>query len=241
MILALESSTAEIGVALADGAGLLAACTVRADRRHVETVHPAIEHVCSLAGVTPRDLDAVAVDVGPGMLTAVRVGVAAAKGIALACGVPTVPCTSLDVLAHAARAAGRVVPVVDLRRGEVAWDIGAGAGGRSGARAGTPSELAADLAALGVPVLLVGDGAHRHGDAVVAAARALHAPEPRVERDDLAAPPVAALAALALARLARGTTASALEVAALYLRPPDARANFTSRAAPPVAHGAGAG
>ena len=128
VVLAIESATDAAGVALADGSGLLAEVRVGRGRRHAETIAPGVEAVCRLAGIALREVDVVVVDVGPGLFTGLRVGIATAKGIAFGLGLPMVPVTSLDVLA-AAVAAGRpasrsgrtLVAVVDARRGEVFW------------------------------------------------------------------------------------------------------------------------
>ena len=124
MVLAVESATELAGVALADEAGVLATATVSRGRRHAESIAPAIDFVCRRAGVGLSSLDAVGVDVGPGLFTGLRVGVGTAKALAFALERPLVAVGSLDVLAHAVGASGvapgtLVVPVVDARRGEV--------------------------------------------------------------------------------------------------------------------------
>jgi tRNA threonylcarbamoyladenosine biosynthesis protein TsaB len=123
LILAIESATDAAGVALADDDGLLASSTVGRGRRHAETIAPAITAVCATAGVGLGEVDAVAVDVGPGLFTGLRVGIATAKALATGRSLPVVAVSSLDVLAAAAAAAGvtSVLSVVDARRGEVFW------------------------------------------------------------------------------------------------------------------------
>ncbi len=165
VVLAIESATDAAGVALADGSGVLAEIRVGRGRRHAETIAPGVETVCRLAGIALRDVDAVVVDVGPGLFTGLRVGIATAKGIAFGLGLPMVPVTSLDVLA-AAVAAGRpatgsgrtVVAVVDARRGEVFWaryridrdSIRPSApGGDAGAVGGDAGVLGGDAGAVG--------------------------------------------------------------------------------------------
>ena len=64
MILGIETAVEHVGVALGDHRGTLASATVNSDRRHAESLAPMIEFVCAQAGVTLRQLDAVAVDVG---------------------------------------------------------------------------------------------------------------------------------------------------------------------------------
>ncbi len=154
MVLAVESATELAGVALADEAGVLATATVSRGRHHAESIAPAIEFVCRRAGVALSALDAVGVDVGPGLFTGLRVGVGTAKALAFALDRPLVTVGSLEVLAHAVATAGvapgtLVVPVVDARRGEVfVGRLRATAGGvawEEGETRRTPEALAAEL------------------------------------------------------------------------------------------------
>ncbi|HUZ20115.1 MAG TPA: tRNA (adenosine(37)-N6)-threonylcarbamoyltransferase complex dimerization subunit type 1 TsaB [Acidimicrobiales bacterium] len=239
-LLAIETATVEVGVALAGPGGLLAAATARPGRRHAETLHVAIRHVLELAGIAPDALEAIAVDVGPGLFTGLRVGVAAANAMAWALGVPVVACTSTDVLLHALRHDGReVVAVVDMRRGEVAWSSRLG----GPIELDTPGALAGSLARRDAATLLVGDGARRHAAQLLAGGGG----RLQVAGDELGAPPVVSLADLAVLRLEAGDAADPLAVRPVYLRPVDARINWSTRhgaAAPRAgdpAHSAAAG
>ena len=71
-------------------------------RAHAELLAPAIEEVCALSGCALGDLDALAVDVGPGLFTGLRVGVATAKALGQALGLGVLGVSSLDVLAAGA-------------------------------------------------------------------------------------------------------------------------------------------
>ncbi len=233
LLLAIESATESVGVSVATEAGLLATVTVERGRRHAESLTPAIEFACRQAGVAPRELDVVAVDVGPGLFTGLRVGVGTAKALAFAVGIPVVTATSLEILAGAVlgtgTAAGRdVVAVVDARRGEVFWArfrAGPGEVRRVGEeRLGPPPELVADLAG-GDPALLVGDGARRYRDDLSGTGELLGGPL-------LAHPPVAVLAGLGLDRMARDLGQPAAAVVPHYLRDADARINWEQRIAP---------
>ena len=104
LVLAIESATDAAGVALADGVGTLAQESLGRGRRHAETIAPAIRSCCQMAGVTLSQVEAVVVDVGPGLFTGLRVGVGTAKALAYALGIPLVAVSSLDVLAQAALA-----------------------------------------------------------------------------------------------------------------------------------------
>ena len=75
-----------------------------------------VDDLLRLAGAEPRDLDALAVGTGPGSFTGVRIGVATARGLALALGVPLAGVSTLDALVAGAPGA---LPVIDARRSEV--------------------------------------------------------------------------------------------------------------------------
>lgn len=223
-VLAIESATGAIGVAVATNDGVVAELTVRSARRHVELLHPAIEHVCALSGLSLRQMDAIAADVGPGMFTGIRVGVSAAKALAMAVGVPTLAVTSLEAIASAAVDSGvareSVVAVVDLRRGEVAWSR------RGEVGWGSPAKLAAELVEESAEeVVFAGDGALRYGEVFENEAH----PRWRLAGVSLSSPPVASVAVLAVAAVREGLTLEASELAPCYLREADARINWTTR------------
>ena len=120
-ILAIETATPASSVALGDG-GSLAAMSVRVDRRgHVGFMVPAIDFCFDRAGGGRPDIDAVAVDVGPGPFTGIRAGIATAQAFAAGVGAPIVAVSSLTVQAlRAATGHRRIWSVVDVRRGQVA-------------------------------------------------------------------------------------------------------------------------
>ena len=120
-VLAIETATAQSGVALAEDRNVIAAAS-RVDRTgHATFLVPAIDFCFDQAGWFPDDLDAIAVDVGPGLYTGIRVGIATAQGLAAALGIPVVVGNSLDALAlDAATRHRHIYSVVDVRRGELA-------------------------------------------------------------------------------------------------------------------------
>lgn len=261
LLLAVESATDAAAVALADDDGALGSLVVARGRRHTETIAPAIAALCRRVGVTVADLDLLAVDVGPGLFTGLRVGVGTVQALSFALDIPVVTATSLEVLAHAVMGAGAgpgrlVVPVVDARRGEVFSGRfrsttgdpgpppeGSGSPADTGLRAETadgaaravwaPEDLAADLAVLSEPVVLAGDGALRY--------RPLFAslPGATLLGPAFAAPPVTALAALALARGRAGLVHEGASVVPRYLRQADARINWEQRIGPRAPAAAG--
>ena len=218
LLLAVDTATPRCSVALGDDNGLVASSSVDRDRRHVEALVPAVAATCRAAGVTIDDVGGLAVDIGPGLFTGMRVGIATVQGLAVALGLPVHPVVSLDVLAHPFRHSARpVASVVDARRGEVFRSLHRAGVELAPAACCTPEALAAELVVLG-PCLAVGDGAVRHRTVLEAAGAEVVAAMPSAE------------AGLELALAARAAGHRGLDpaqVQARYLRAPDARANFT--------------
>ena len=120
LILGIETATEQVSVALGGHEGVIALFEVARGRRHAEILTPAIEFVCAQADIGLDEIGLVAVDVGPGLFTGMRVGLAAGKALAQALRVPMIGISSLDLLAFPHRRSDRVVvPVIDARKGEV--------------------------------------------------------------------------------------------------------------------------
>jgi tRNA threonylcarbamoyladenosine biosynthesis protein TsaB len=229
-LLAIETATELVGAALAGEEGITVGWRV-GRRLHSESLAPIVQHICNSAGVALRELDAVAVDVGPGLFTGLRVGVAMANGLALALDRPVLGASSLDILAAAATDSGwpgEVLAVIDARRGQVFVRHYAGVP-LMRARLASPGELGELVSARPGPVLAVGDGALRYRDVLESSA-----PEGgiRVAGTSLAYPPPAALAALASGRADSGALPPpGKPVEPVYLRSPDVRIGWSERAA----------
>jgi tRNA threonylcarbamoyladenosine biosynthesis protein TsaB len=229
VVLAIDTATPQVSVALDGPAGPMASIHVAGGRRHGELLAPAIAEVCRLAGTTLQAIDAVAVDVGPGLFTGLRVGVATARALVSALGVPGVGLTSVEILAGAHRLQRRsVVAVVDARRSEVFWAHfrpGPGAPAQVAPTAvAAPEDVVAALRALHEDTLVVGDGALRYREAFEPLAGV------EVAGPDDAHPSAAVAARLAVARLSGAEDAAGIEP--LYLRPPDVRIGWASRPDP---------
>ena len=102
-------------MALGGHEGVIALFEVGRGRRHAEILAPAIDFVCAQADIGLDELGLVAVDVGPGLFTGMRVGLATGKALALALRVPMIGISSLDLLAFPHRRSDRVVVPVDRR------------------------------------------------------------------------------------------------------------------------------
>src|SRR3954465_15204727 len=99
IILSIETATMQVGCAVGGAEGVFASFHASRGRRHAETLTPAIELVCHHAQVELSQISAIAVDIGPGLYTGLRVGIATAKAMALALHVPMIGLSSLDLLA----------------------------------------------------------------------------------------------------------------------------------------------
>jgi tRNA threonylcarbamoyladenosine biosynthesis protein TsaB len=214
MLLALDTSTGLAGVALYDGA-LRAELVWQAGREHTAQVLAEAVRLLEGQRLTPADLQAVAVAIGPGSYTGVRVGVALAKGLAVAMRRPLVGICTLDVLAAPFLSAGRPVrPALDAGRGRYATALYVREGDRMVRCEPITGVDLAGLAALLRPPLLV------TGDLDAAARAALAAQlEPEIE---IASPAAAVrragfLAELAWQRLAAGETSDPAAVEPIYL------------------------
>jgi len=101
MILAIDSSTQWVGIALFDGDMIRYEKNWKTSRRHSVELSPAIASAFNECQISPDSLTAVAVAVGPGSFTSLRIGLAVAKGFALAKHIPIIAIPSLDILAYA--------------------------------------------------------------------------------------------------------------------------------------------
>jgi tRNA threonylcarbamoyladenosine biosynthesis protein TsaB len=235
IILGVETATQQVGCAIGGVEGVLASFHATRGRRHAETLVPAIQFACEQARVGLSEVSVVAVDVGPGLFTGLRVGIATAKAMAHALRVPMIGLTSLDLLAFPVRTSSRlIVAAVDARRGELYSalyrQVPGGVQRISGYRVGTPADLASELMARGEEALLVGDGGLRYA--------ATFADRAQVELGTTgqAYPSAAALVELAQPRALREEFVQPWELEPLYLRRSDAEIAEDGRHQPAGGH-----
>ncbi len=228
LILAIETATEQVGVAIGGHEGVIANLEIVRGRRHAEVLTPAIEFLCKQADIELADLGCIAVDLGPGLFTGMRVGLATAKALALALRLPMIGISSLDLLAFPCRHTERVVvPVIDARKNEVFWSIyrqvPGGVQQVAAPTVGPVDELVADLLARSQEVLCIGDGAERYREQILEGYHCEIAPPVH--------PSPGALVQLAHARAIREEWVRPDEIEPIYLRPPDAQINWATREA----------
>ncbi|HWL95942.1 MAG TPA: tRNA (adenosine(37)-N6)-threonylcarbamoyltransferase complex dimerization subunit type 1 TsaB [Nocardioidaceae bacterium] len=198
LLLAFDTATPAVTVALHDGETVVAEHTVVDAMRHGELLAPGIANVLESAGADRTQLTDIAVGVGPGPFTGLRVGLVTARTLGEVLGLPVHGVCSLDVLAAEADVEGPFVVATDARRKEVYWAAYADRRTRtSGPHVARPADVEA-------PGVVVGRGAVLYPDAF---------PKP-------AAPENPSAAVLA-EQVARGRV-EVLPPDPLYLRRPDA-------------------
>lgn len=217
-ILALESATLAGGAALLDGDTVVGECRTNIALTHSERLMVAVDRLLGDAGWTAKRLDGLAVSIGPGSFTGLRVGIATAKGLAWALSIPIAAVPTLDALASTLPFADApVCPLLDARKNEVYLSLYRWRGDRMEREwdylALSPE---AAVARLEPPVILLGEG--------IAPCR----PFLGGRRDVAIAPPAwwlpspVAVGQLGLALLAAGQGMAAGDVLPLYLRPSEA-------------------
>ena len=215
-VLAFDTSAGACSAAvLGPGGAVLARRSELLARGHAERLMPMIREVLAEAGREVTALDLIAVTVGPGAFTGIRIGLAAARGLALASAVPLIGITSLAAAAEAVseeeRAGRPLLVAIDSRRGDFFVQLFAAAGDATSQPAAvSPDDL---------PRLLPPGDVIVAGDAAAAAASLLREAGRAAAVAERAGPPdTVAVARLALARFARGEPPSS--VRPLYLRAP---------------------
>jgi tRNA threonylcarbamoyl adenosine modification protein YeaZ len=214
-LLAIDTALEACSVGVVDGARVIIR-TANVGRGHAEILMGQVDDAMREAGLAFADIDRIAVVVGPGSFTGLRVGIAAARGFALVTGKPALGIGTLA--AHAAEVSGKsVLATLAAGRGEIYGQFFAADGSETGPpRAASPEIFAAEVTA---DTVLVGSGT----DLVIAALPMDIRPVVAHRRGS---PDIAALCRLAL--MAPAPTAPPKP---LYIRPPDAKPQGAARIA----------
>ncbi|MDQ4148956.1 MAG: tRNA (adenosine(37)-N6)-threonylcarbamoyltransferase complex dimerization subunit type 1 TsaB [Actinomycetota bacterium] len=228
LVLGIETSTPWASIAIGSEQGIIGSCLISRGASHGAFLLPAIEFLMQQTDLSYRNLSAVAVGLGPGLFTGMRVGVATGKTVAQALSVPIVGVPSLDLLAFEVRYSDKlIVPVIDAKRSEVFFavyrQVPGGITRESPYQVGSPEKLAAEIQGQGKECLLVGNGALLYRSRLEDARK--------VEFGSMANafPRATALVELALPRLFREDFDRLFDVEPLYMRRTDAEIAWEAR------------
>ncbi|MGH2596524.1 MAG: tRNA (adenosine(37)-N6)-threonylcarbamoyltransferase complex dimerization subunit type 1 TsaB [Actinomycetota bacterium] len=228
IVLGIDTSTPQTSVAIGNDREVLARISIAGKARQ-ESVTPALQQMLAWSGLDLDRVGGIAVGIGPGLFTGLRVGVETAKTLAQVLNVPIVGITSLDALAFAIRhTSRRIACVIDARRGEVFVAVYRAVPGgvvrETDHLVLKPDHLVAELQAVPGEVLCVGNGA-------ILYRREIEDLGSRVEFASPAAahPDAAALVELAVPRFMREEHDRLFDVVPFYLRKSDAEIAWDQR------------
>ena len=140
MLLAVDTSTAQVGLALYDGAQVISEYAWRSSQRHTVELAPAIFELLKRCGLTMDDVQALGVALGPGSFTSLRVGLSLAKGLALSRHLPLIGIPTLDILA-AVQPSSRLPLVVAIQAGRRRLAVGWYKSSKNGWQAKGPARV----------------------------------------------------------------------------------------------------
>lgn len=226
MLLAIETSSRQLGVALLDGERVAASYELlAADFPHAVELPDAVKRVLADGGASLPTLDAVAVNIGPGSFTGLRIGLAFVKALVFGRGTKVVAVPSLDVLAAGLPWNPRLVcPFIDARQGNVYMAFYRTADGRL-TKTTDHLLLPVDeaLSLIREPVVLLGDGCARYPEKISAQLGS----KVQIAPQELWLPNAATLGRLAQRKLAAGQTEDPAALVPMYLYRKDCGVNTT--------------
>jgi tRNA threonylcarbamoyladenosine biosynthesis protein TsaB len=226
LVLGIETSTPHASIAIVTQSEVVASYELGRGLSQDQILVPALQRLLKDSGVSQHQLGGVAVGLGPGLFTGLRVGVATGKALAQTLNIAIVGLSSLDVLAHKVRYASRTIcTCVDARRREVFWafyrSTPGGVQRRTEFRCAPAEHCANEIDARGEPVLVVGNGPY------------LYPQEFEDSRGDIeiagisdATPTAVPLAELAVSRLLREESDRLVDVRPVYVRKSDAEMHY---------------
>jgi tRNA threonylcarbamoyladenosine biosynthesis protein TsaB len=221
IIVAIETATPACAVGVRTTAGVELTRVVDDGRRHTEALTAAMKSLLDEVGLTPRDVNRVVVDRGPGLFTGLRVGIATAIAFSQALGCELVAVTSLEMLAGGAfdsGVRGTLITCVDARRGEIfaqTFSLDGGVTAVGDPRVTMAREVVSEGLVRGSAATFTGDGVERY--------RGDFEGQPGATLFDQVVPSVHAGLSLGKVRIPEAV------ISPLYLREADAIANFTTR------------
>lgn len=229
MLLAIDTATLASGVALATADKLVAEIIVQTKKTHSERLMPHIEQLLELGQVPKEKITAIAVSIGPGSFTGLRIGMATAKALAYVWRVPLVGVSTLAALAYACPAPNSLLcPLLDAQKGNVYQAVYRGERGTlievTAPRVIEHQNAIQELVNQPLPVLMLGEGAILFQDAIAAAGTPLELAPPHV-----ILPRAGSVALLGHQLLQQGIQHDAMTLEPLYIRRSEAEVLWEQR------------
>lgn len=229
MLLAIETATLASGVALATADKLVAEIIVQTKKTHSERLMPHIEQLLELGQVAKEDITAIAVSIGPGSFTGLRIGLATAKALAYVWNVPVIGVSTLAALAYACPAPNSLIcPLLDAQKGNVyqavyRWEKGI-LQEVIPPRVIAHQEAINELAGQPLPVIMLGEGAVLFQEAIVAASDPIELAPPHI-----ILPRAGSVALLGHQLLRQGIRHDVMTLEPLYIRRSEAEVLWEQR------------
>jgi len=226
-VIAIETATMVGSIAIIDAARVISEITLNARATHSERLMAAIDRLLGDSGLAIDDMDGVAVSIGPGSFTGLRIGLSAAKGLSYASGKPLIGIPTLDALAlNMTFSSYLICPIQDARKGEVYTALY-----RPGDN--SPEKMTADIAVdpsalagmITQKTVFLGDGVNRYRELLMKQLGELYneAPIP------LQLPRASNVAMLALKRLEKGDTDDPFTMIPRYIRKSEAEIRWREK------------
>src|SRR5574337_507360 len=230
LVMGMETSTMQGGVALVSGQGVICEYTLNVKATYSEPLLPLIDRALQDAGLTSNHVEGLAVAVGPGSFTGLRIGLSTAKGLAVAWDQPVVGVSTLEAMAWTLPCcAYQVCPILDARKGEVYSALFRYERDRL-VRLTDDTAVAPDrlLSNIHEPTIFLGDGASVYEDLIQSRLKELALFPPLVGRGGRAV----AVAEIGRRRLLCGHRDDLAAMTPHYLRPSEAELKRLGKFAP---------
>ena len=229
LVLGIETSTPQTTVALGTEQGIVAATLLTGQQANHEVVLPNVTHLLRWSGRTINQVGGIAVGLGPGLFTGMRVGIATAKTLAQVLHVPIAGVASLDVVAFSVRYARRLIcAAIDAKRGEVFSafyrPVPGGVQRLTEFQVGSPDALVAELVARPEDTLVAGNGTLAYGRELEEAGGHVELASPAY-----AFPAATSLVELAIPRFQREDFDRVYDLKPFYVRRSDAEIAWDRR------------
>lgn len=228
-VLALDTATLVSSVALAAEDTLLAEITLQTKKTHSELLMPHIHQLLAMANVAKQDIEAVAVSIGPGSFTGLRIGLATAKALAYALRIPIVGVPTLAALAYGCPLPGALLsPLLDAQKKNVyqavfSWEQGNLQEVRP-ARVIPFADVLREMSNMDQPVMLLGEGAVMNRQIILQTGGNLLLAPPHIIM-----PRAANVAMLGQKMLAAGEQQDVMALDPLYIRRSEAEVLWEKR------------